>query len=408
MAVVPRKNTKTIVFWIVFTWRGERVWERVGTDRRAAERLEAQRKREVKTGTYQPPSDRHATTLGAWGGEWASKRKTRNADQERSALDRYVFGRPWLAEMKIADLRPKDVNRLVDELYATVSEATGKPLSTKTVANVYGTVRTLVRDARLAEVLAADPCVLPRGRFRRKSTARRTPYTSPEIHTLTTHEAIPIAYRMWVAVAFYTGMREGEVCGRRWRDWDREAKPLGRLDVHSQYDDRPLKTETEKGDQPRAVPVHPNLAALLGWWWREGWELVHCRKPTPADFIVPNRDASAHTKSSAYKAWRRACDVSGVGNRTLHATRHTFVTVARRHGARKEVLERVTHNAQGDIVDTYTHWDWAPLCEAVLCFKLDPGVDSTVEPSPDPSRIVVEARGIEPRSENALLLPLRV
>ena len=31
---------------------------------------------------------------------------------------------------------------------------------------------------------------------------------------------------------------------------------------------------------------------------------------------------------------------------------------------------RVTHNACGDVVDGYTHFDWAPLCEAVLCLRL--------------------------------------
>jgi hypothetical protein len=35
------------------------------------------------------------------------------------------------------------------------------------------------------------------------------------------------------------------------------------------------------------------------------------------------------------------------------------------------VLERVTHNSSGKIIDRYTHFDWAPLCEAVLCLRLD-------------------------------------
>jgi hypothetical protein len=60
---------------------------------------------------------------------------------------------------------------------------------------------------------------------------------------------------------------------------------------------------------------------------------------------------------------------------SLHSTRHTFITLARRGGARAEVIERITHNAAGSIVDQYTHWDWAPLCEAVLF--LDQNLDYT-------------------------------
>jgi hypothetical protein len=31
------------------------------------------------------------------------------------------------------------------------------------------------------------------------------------------------------------------------------------------------------------------------------------------------------------------------------------------------VLEKITDNAAGRIIDQYTHWDWEPLCQAVLC-----------------------------------------
>jgi hypothetical protein len=44
--------------------------------------------------------------------------------------------------------------------------------------------------------------------------------------------------------------------------------------------------------------------------------------------------------------------------------------LARRGGARKDVLERITHNASGDIIDRYTTFDWLPLCEAVSCLKI--------------------------------------
>lgn len=44
-----------------------------------------------------------------------------------------------------------------------------------------------------------------------------------------------------------------------------------------------------------------------------------------------------------------------------------MITWARRGGARPDVLEKITHNAAGRIIDQYTHWDWEPLCQAVLC-----------------------------------------
>jgi site-specific recombinase XerD len=211
--------------------------------------------------------------------------------------------------------------------------------------------------------------VLPKGTLKRTQKAERAPYTRAEVTRLLTDERIDIDRRVFAALAFYTGAREGEVCGLRWSDWDREAMPLGCLSLARQYGGAALKT-----DAPRKVPVHPELAAVLDAWWRHGFETVQCRRPTPHDHIVPMRHSKAnhhgvkphHTKSSAYKLFRAACAQAEVENRSLHATRHTFITWARRGGAPKDVLEKITHNAKGDIVDQYTHFDWEPLCEAML------------------------------------------
>jgi integrase len=117
------------------------------------------------------------------------------------------------------------------------------------------------------------------------------------------------------------------------------------------------------------VPVHPFLERALSEWWASGFELTYCRKPLPTDFIVPRttngRNQSAH---SAYESFQTALERLGIENRTLHACRNTFISLARRAGARADVLEKVTHNARGSVFDCYTSFDWAPLCEAVSYF----------------------------------------
>ena len=181
---------------------------------------------------------------------------------------------------------------------------------------------------------------------------------------------------VFAALALLTGMREGEVCGVRWRDIDLRAVPLGALHLRTQYGGGLLKIERTANEHSRKIAIHPALAAKLAWWWREGFELMNCRKPTPDDFVVARRDHGRverlvhHTKKTGSTLWDRACGEAGVQNLTLHATRHTFITLARRGGARTEVVEQITHNARGTIVDHYTHWDWQPLCQAVLALQL--------------------------------------
>lgn len=395
--VVARKRAGKTTHYATFRWQGKRVWENAGTDAREADRLEKRRKKEVTEGRYMPSEPKEATTVRQFAKEWLAQRTNRTASDDRSRIELHVLSRAWLADKPIASVTPPDLLRLVQELNVSVSEATGKTISSKMVANIYGSVRTMFRAARFNRLTTEDPCVLPKGSVSPKSKVRRTPYSVSDMLRLT-GDAVEPDRRVWNAIAFYTGMREGEVCGRRWRDLDMSVEPLGCLTVTTQYKDRPLKTDDANSDHPRAIPVHQDLAEILTWWWAEGFEFVYCRKPREDDFIVPRRSHGGrepHTKSSAYKGWRKSCDEALVVNKTLHATRNTFISLARRGGARKDVVERVTHNASGDIVDAYTTWDWIPLCEAVASLT----VDVPLTPIGLLRKKVVEAPGIEAGAE---------
>ncbi|HTA91104.1 MAG TPA: tyrosine-type recombinase/integrase, partial [Polyangiaceae bacterium] len=203
------------------------------------------------------------------------------------------------------------------------------------------------------------------GFFSGEPAKERQPYTRTESAVLVSHNLIPWPIRVLTALCIYAGLREGEACGRRWGDIDMGAEPLWSMDVATQYGGRALKTK-----RPRVVPVHPELAAILEDWGSNGFPDLMGRAPTPEDFMVPYVSARArgghHTRSTFYKAFVAGCAAAGIPCRSLHSTRHTMITLARRGGARKEVLQRITHNAQGDIVDRYTHLDWQPLCEAVV------------------------------------------
>lgn len=240
-------------------------------------------------------------------------------------------------------------------------------MAARTARHVRGVVRTMFRDAKLEGLVSADPFAgLPRKLLPKPPRSNRSVYSREEVARLLGHKQIPESVRVLLAMMLFMGVRQGEACGRRWRDWDRKAQPLGGMSIETQYDGEPLKT-----DNARKVPVHPNLERILAYWWDEGFELTYQRKPTADEFIVPNRHprikGDGHTKSSAYKAMARACKTANVHFEGCHLTRHTMITSARRGGAPADVLERVTHNAAGTIIDQYTHWDWEPLCRAVAC-----------------------------------------
>jgi integrase len=369
MGVFERRRKSGTTYYVTFIWNGRQIQERAGTDKRLAQHLERQRKREVREGTYRPDRKSGSMTLATYASQWIELRKrrgVRTVDDDDGRLRLHVL--PVLGSRRLDSISRSEIRSLVEQL-----RATGK-LAPKTVRNVYGTLRTLMRDAMIDELVAIDPCVLPRGalpsaRERSTSATRRQPsiFTREEVRTLVTDERVAADRRVLYALLLLTGMRHGEAAGRRWRDLDEGAQPLSALTVGTQYTDDPVKTKT-----PRVVPVHPALAQILREWRCSGFAAVFGRPPSSDDFIVPSPLDGCRARNTTLRNLQADCAATGVTARRTHDTRHTFISLARRDGARKEVLERVTHNAAGDIVDHYTQFDWEPLCAAVACLRFPP------------------------------------
>lgn len=362
MAVRSKKLADgSLVWWITFQWKGKPYWIRSGADEREARRTDARIAKERNAGTWRPDAAPPKTTVREWFARYLPTRTNRAADGDRQIVRDHVLSREWFALLPLRDVRPFDVEKLVKEM-----RSEGK-LSEKYISNIFTVVRAGFKRAVFEELRPDDPCAsLPPGTIRRGTSKARQPYSRAEARTILECDKNPLPVRVWLAMAFYTGMREGEVCGRRWADWARTAQPLGALQVHTQYEDQPLKTDDPDKARPRYVPVHPHLAALLQLWWDEGFELQFCRKPTLEDFIVPTAGLRCHSRSSAYRAFRRALARAGVPNRSLHSTRHTFVSVARAETNRHDLVERITHNAAGTTLDRYTHSEWESLCEVIM------------------------------------------
>jgi len=334
------------------TWQEERL---DCTSIREAKRIEAERKRSVADGSYR--KGRIATdalTLEAYAAEWLRGRRNKTKRDDEQRLRDYVF--PELGKRRLREMRPIDCITFVSKLVS-------RGVNPKTVSNIWGALRTLLRDASIAELVSFQP-IMPRGVI---------PERQAEIHEIyANHDVLSLmapsersGMDLFCAIAFYTGMRQGEICGLRAGDYEpAEGNRLASLVVRRQYLGEGDDSTTKTG-RARRVPVHPLLAEVLGG-------LDGLPKSTP---IVQNRSGEHHTKSSSYKAFLRHCEARGVKSLGIHRTRHTAITAMRRGGAPKEVVEQITHNSRGTIVDRYTH-DWSILCAGVSVINYGPRGDS--------------------------------
>jgi integrase len=365
-------------------------------DERTARSLLVQRQREIAAGTWRAPVRRSdVLTVGAYLDTWVQRRAdngVRNARNERASFDLHV--KPQVGQIPLAELTRVHVRELVGKLSGAASERTGASLAPRTVLHIYRALATACADAVLDGLIPVSPCTLrtrkgelPRKRDKDPKWRASAVYTRDEAETMIASLAIPADRRALYALQLLAGLRGSEATGRRWRDYDPEAVPLGRLTVATQADGADGERETKTG-QIREVPVVPALAAILAEWKRDGFPLFFGRHAQPDDPIVPSRDdrdgRSFRSTSGAYE--RLVDDLETVGARRVpsarHAMRATFLTLLESDGANMGIARRATHAAPTDIVGGYVRTSWADLCREVGRLQLSPKPRATVHALP--------------------------
>lgn len=365
------------LWWISYAGpTGELVRESTEqTDQRVADRMYRAKKREVALGTWSPGARREALTVEAYADRWVAARheaKVRTARDEEVRLRTYVL--PRIGKKPLDAVRRPDVVQLVREVGAAISDATGATLAPRTVHHVYGALRAMYGDALGEELVLATPCTLrvrkgelPKKRDADPTWRARAIFTRDELERIISADpsAVPDDRRTLYAIELLCGFRFGEAAGRRWRDLDSAAQPLGSLQVATQYVDQPLKTEN-----PRAIPVHPVLAAILAEWRLVGFPRMFGRAPKPDDWIVPSREGRCRSVRHGHRKMQEDLARIGLRPRRQHDTRRTFITLARCDGAPDPVLKAITHGPAGEQIDDYTSWPWPTLCAAMSCLRV--------------------------------------
>ncbi len=212
--------------------------------------------------------------------------------------------------MPVGEIKPLDVLELSETLVARGE------ISPKSVRNCIGIVSSIFRLAVLEGAVEVNPVSqTPRDGLPSMGSGGGQTYTRDESLALVTDPRIGWDRRVVFALQFFTGMRIGETCGRRWRDWVPNVEPLGSLRVHTQYNDQPLKTAKSGDAKERTVPVHPELEKVLGAGkGRASRRSTAVPRPGRLHRARPENHGRAHT-SQATKSHKRDAELIGIPNK---------------------------------------------------------------------------------------------
>jgi len=319
-------------------------------------------------------------TVGRYAKKWIEERAglgLADCAGDAARLENHVL--PVIGSLRLDEVRPRHLAELVRTLRGQAK------LAPKTIYNIYSTLKALFRDAKIADLLTGDsPTILTKYQLGEnvdsdpewRGTAR---YTRDELEILVSDERIPLDRRVFYALEGIGGLRLGEAAGLRFRHHDAGLAPLGAILVATSYDKGRTKTK-----QPRRMPVHPVLAAMLAEWKQSGWAAMMGRSPTADDLVVPlppehaarRRESPSRegmrSKTYCFKRFRDDLLVLGFRHRRGHDLRRTIISLSREDGARKDILELCTHNLKkkGSSIDVYTTFPWEALCAEVAKLRI--------------------------------------
>jgi integrase len=307
--------------------------------------------REIDTGTVAVGERETVTTfLERWISHRVSLGKVRpkTATVYRGYVQREI--EPRIGAMKIGDVRPIHVQRVIDESIA-------RGLSARSVAQIRAIMRAAFGQAVRWRIISVNPC---------------EGVTPPKIEMpdLTIPSAADVAallgkidpaYRTPLALAAGTGARRGEVCALRWWAVELDSEhPAIRVEgtlqrVNGSLVVLPPKTSRSR----RVVPLPPSLVAALRVHRKHQNERRLLAGPSwSGEYVFDRGDGRPIDPDGFGKAFRRARDAAGLHSVRLHDLRHAFGSMLVAAGTNLRLVSDVLgHATVAFTLGVYTHPD---------------------------------------------------
>lgn len=371
-------------WWLSWFVHGERFSRSTGLlleERAKALEAKAQLERELKARKAAQLPGKTYRTFAGYRKHWIESRTAMGVGSARDDEVRLRHARD-LDVLSMEEIRPRHIRDVVLRLRAE------KRLAPRTIRHVVGVLHRMFEDAVVDEVVPANPCKLAKGDLPPKMDKSPTwradaIFSREEVELLLSCDEVPAERRVLYAILFLSGCRIGEVAALRWRSYEPEARPLGRLRVELAYNRKKKLTKGVKTDRPRHVPVHPLLAKSLAEWKLWGWGERMGRKPQAEDLLFPAPTGNNLRDPVVHANLLRDLKALEMRPRRTHDARRTFVSLALADGARKDILRWVSHGPTGDIIDLYTTIPWEALCAEVSKLNIRPRGAAALSLHPD-------------------------
>ena len=293
-------------------------------------------------------------TLGEWLDRWLEERVAPSVRE--STLESYRYHirhhiKPRLGSKPIGKITVDDVQKLYREIQncGRIQEdpVWGHALSGSTVRRLHGVFHLAMDAAVRAHLIPKNPTegvTLPK-----KETVPKQVLNDAQLERFMKEVQNDPIWHDFFYTELTTGLRQGEICGLMWSDFDEAHGTLSvRRTLHVQKGGRLVTGETKTGTGKRTITLPPSTAGLL----------AQRKKSSYSQWIFPNplRPEQPASPNAAYNHLKTLLKRAGLPSIRFHDLRHTFATHALASGVDAKTLSGILGHTQASFtLDTYTH-----------------------------------------------------
>ena len=293
-------------------------------------------------------------SLGQWLDRWleeyaAPSVRPSTPEGYRGYIDRNI--KPYLGDKPVGKVTREDVQKLYRELQKNgrkeLHPEYGYQLSGATIRRIHGLFHQAMDAAVQENLIARNPTegiTLPK-----KKTAPKQILNDSQLERFMEVIREDSVWYDFFYTELTTGLRQGEICGLMWSDFDEAHGTLAiRRTLHAQKGGRLVAGETKTGTGKRTITLPPSTAQLLS----------QRKKRSYSQWIFPNplRPEQPASPGSAYNHLKTLLKRAGLPSIRFHDLRHTFATHALASGVDAKTLSGILGHTQASFtLDTYTH-----------------------------------------------------
>lgn len=330
-----------------------------GVTKKQAEKALRKILEEYETDTY---IERNNITLCEWMDNWFELfNKGLSPTTERgykNQIDIYIKTQP-IADMLIQSISAEDVQTWVNTISAS-SPKTGKPLSGKTVKNVYINFNAAMEKAVTLEKIRKNPCKnvqLPKCQKKRIEI-----YSNDDIKRLL-QVSKETDIELIVMLALTLGLRRGEMAALKWSKVDFEKLTIT-IDSNNVYVDKSISEDGFVTKAPksasgnRVISITEKLAAVLKKH-RALYEKNMGKLGSifhDEDYVICQENGKPYTPNALTRKFTRFITSKGLPHMRFHDLRHINATIMLQQGISPKVAQaRLGHSNVSVTLDVYSH-----------------------------------------------------